>query len=283
MLGLTTAWDSAPHLCSSDEKSQLLASVSTRANNFYNHWRGSIEIRAAHNHTWQYNIHRLLLTAMTVKDEIPEAKEWLTYTYQLWLQRSPILGNKDGAWSNGRSYFLLNAETLFDTTQLLTSLTGFNYLDNDWFKNNSKWLIHALLPKSTYDGFNNGASNILKPTLRDAAYAELLARSMGDQQAAWYANGILKGLEQPLSADKHLRWHRIQRLSAMQRPLPIKALDLANAATFPNVGLAYMHSDISTPEKNLMLAMRIGLFGGMGHMHSNQNAFNLAWGGKRLF
>jgi hypothetical protein len=44
-----------------------------------------------------------------------------------------------------------------------------------------------------------------------------------------------------------------------------------------------MHTDLLQADKNLMVSMRSSPFGSTSHAHANQNAFNIQYGGEKLF
>lgn len=69
----------------------------------------------------------------------------------------------------------------------------------------------------------------------------------------------------------------------MPLPAPAKEFNLPQAAVFPEIGVAYMHTTVQKAETNLMLSVRSSPYGPMAHAHADQNTFNIAYGGKRLF
>jgi hypothetical protein len=51
---------------------------------------------------------------------------------------------------------------------------------------------------------------------------------------------------------------------------------------FPGIGWAALHSDITRPEKDLMLLFKSSPYGSASHSHSDQNSFTIMKGGKAL-
>jgi hypothetical protein len=283
MVAMAVGFDTFGNVLSDLEKGAILRATSARAQRFYGEWINNIEAKAFSAHVWQYILQRFIQTSIGLAGEVPEAERWLEYAYELWIARAPVLGENDGAWSNGVSYFCINTLTLLDVPAIFQDLTGVDFIRSEWYRNNPSWLIYAFPPHATCDGFGNGCEKLLTQDLSLIAYADAAARATGNPYAAWYADKCLEGRGWKISDDAELRWYRIQRGYRKERPAPVPELDLPDAQAFRGIGLAYLHSDLKRGASNLMVAMRSGLFGSMSHMHADQNTFNVAYGGQRLF
>lgn len=283
MVAMAVGLDTFGGVLTEPEKSALRLSASVRARDFYGKWINSLEFRAFSAHVWQYILHQFIQTSISLMGEIPEAEQWLAYAYELWIARAPVLGRDDGAWANGASYFHLNTLTLLDVPAIFQDLTGINFMRSEWYRNNPAWLLYAFPPHGTCDGFGNGSEKLLKQDLSLIAYADALSRVTHNPDAARYADACLAGTGWDICEDAELRWYRIQRAYLKQRPVPAERSDLPDARIFPDAGVAYLHSDLGSGASNLMVAMRSSPFGSMSHMHANQNTFNIAYGGQRLF
>ncbi|MCC6143244.1 MAG: DUF4962 domain-containing protein [Candidatus Hydrogenedentes bacterium] len=283
MVALAVGLDTFGSACSGEERVALVGATAERARMFYEEWKNSVEARAYSAHVWQYMLHRFIQTSIGLIGDVPEADQWLAYAYELWIARAPVLGGDDGAWYNGLSYFGINTRTLLDVPAIFQDLTGVDFLRSPWYENNPSWLLYAFPPHSTCDGFGNGCEKLLSQDLSLIAYADALARVTGNPWAAWYADESISGTGWRVSSDRELRWYRVQRGYRQERPAPLAPLDLPDARVFRDGGLAYLHSDLRDGEANLMVAMRAGPFGSMSHAHADQNTFNIAFGGQRLF
>jgi hypothetical protein len=193
------------------------------------------------------------------------------------------MGEKDGAWFNGTSYFRMNTLTMVDFAAIFKDLSGVDFMWSDWYKNNPRWLIYAFPPNSVADGFCNNGDRLSKPDINYAGYADAAARMFNNPYALWYASEITKSWSKDITDDDEFRWYRIQRGYKMTLPDPVTEFDLPQAAKFPDVGVAYMHTSLQNSETNLMLSLRSSPFGSLAHTHADQNTFNIAYGGKRLF
>jgi len=283
MVAMAVGFDTFENVLSDSEKGAILGAISARARNFYEEWINNLEAKAFSAHVWQYILHRFIQTSIGLVGEVPEADRWLEYAYELWIARAPVLGGDDGAWANGASYFRINTWTLLDAPSVFQDLTGVDFIRSEWYQNNPSWLIYAFPPHATCDGFGNGCEKLLTQDLSLIAYADAAARVTGNPYAAWYADKCLEGTGWKISDDAEFRWYRVQRGYRKERAAPIPELDLPDARAFRDIGLAYLHSDFEHGATNLMVAMRSGLFGSMSHMHADQNTFNIAYGGQRLF
>lgn len=278
-IGVDTFWD----LLSAAEREQIVQHATIRASQFYKLWIGQVESRSSSMHVWQHILHNLLQTSLAFKGEIPEADLWCEYIYELWIAQSPKMGEEDGAWFNGTSYFGMNMLTLVDVSMIFKELSGVNFLESDWFKNNPRWLIYSFPPGSVSDGFCNDGERYAFPVINYGGYSDAIARLLNNPYAAWYAQSVVKNPGKEISDDDEFRWFRIHRGLAMKLPEPVKEDDLPQAAAFPDIGVAYMHTSLHKGKTDLMLSLRSSPFGPMGHAHADQNTFNIAYGGKRLF
>lgn len=278
-IGVDTFWD----LLTEAERKKIIDHVSIRANGFYNLWRNNIEARSSSMHVWQHILHHLFNTSHALFGEVDDADKWMEYIYELWIAQSPKMAEEDGAWFNGTGYFRMNTVTMYDISFTLRELSGANFMRSAWYVNNPKWLIYAFPPNSVSDGFCNGSDGSTTPTIDHAAYADVAARVQNDLYAAWYAKECADVLGLSVHDAADFKWFRIQHSNEMPLPSPLKEFDLPQAEIFPEVGVAYMHTSLQSSKTNLMLSLRSSPFGPMGHTHAEQNGFNIAFGGKRLF
>ncbi len=278
-IALDTFWD----MLTADERAIILKQISARGRYFYQQWVGQVESRSSSMHVWQHILHQLLQTAMVIKDELPEANAWIEYIYELWIAQSPKMAEEDGAWINGTSYFEMNVLTLIDVPSIFKELSGIDFMQSAWYKNNPRWLMYAFPPNSIADGFCNNGDRYEKPIINYAGYAHAMADLFNDPNAAWYANQVAKSLGKDISDDIQFRWYRITQGNKRAYPSIPNQLSLPQAAVFPEVGVAYMHTNLSNAQHDLMLSVRSSPYGPMAHAQAEQNTFNIAFGGKRLF
>ena len=278
-IGVDTFWD----LLSPSDRKKIIQQSTARAKKFYALWIGQVESRSSSMHVWQHIMHNLLQTSLALQNEVPEAKKWLEYIYELWIAQSPKMAEEDGAWFNGTSYFGMNTLSLIDISYIFNSLTGVDFMGSPWFTNNPRWLTYSFPPNSIADGLCNDGDKFVAPTINYAGYTDAMARLFKDPYAAWYSKTITNSLGKDISEDAEFRWFRLQKGLQLKLPVITKHLKFPEAAVFPEIGVAYMHTSIQNAKTDLMLSLRSSPFGSLSHTHADQNTFNIAFGGKRLF
>lgn len=283
MHAMAVGYDSFYGLLSTPQREKLLQAIAARGAHFYEHWVNFLEARLISNHVWQHILERFFQTALAVKGDLPIADEWLTYSYEIWLANSPKLGHRDGAWSNGVGYFNMNTLTLLSITATLQEITGLNFMQDEWYYNNPEWLIYAFPPHSASDAFGNDGSRFSTQSPIYISWTDLNARLTGNPYARWYADQSMKGTKMTLSGDESLKWFYLQRGFKLDRPKPLAKFDLPQARAFREVGVAYLHTDLTNTPSNLMLAFKSSPYGSYSHTHAEHNGFNLFYGGKALF
>ena len=283
MTGLAIALDTYWDKLATEERQLIIKQIWARANSFYNLWAGRVESRSSSMHVWQHIMHWLLQTTLSLAGESPDAELWLEYIYELWIAQCPKMGETDGAWFNGTGYFRMNTLTMYDVSDIFSDLTGVNFMNSEWYMNNPEWMLYAFPPNSVADGFCNDGDKYENPTINYAGYADVAARRFKDSYAALYAKECFVGLGKEISDDNEWAWYRIIKGYKEELPELNEEFEIQQAAMFPDVGVAYMHTTLPKIETNLMFSIRSSPFGPMGHTHAEQNGFNIAYGGKRLF
>jgi hypothetical protein len=290
MHAMAVGYDSFYHSLTKGQKKQLLNAIALRGAHFYDDWVNSLESRLLSNHVWQHILERFFQTALAVKDDLPIADQWLSYIYEIWIARSPVLGHKDGAWSNGISYFRMNTLTMLSITSTLKEITGVDFVKDIWYKNNPEWMIYAWPPHGSADGFGNDAYKLGNPEYEResndpifTSYPELNARITQNPYARWYVDKRIEDTGAKYSADKSLKWFFIQRGLRLERPSAPAHFDLPQARAFREVGIAYMNTHLEETSKNLRLAFKSSPYGSYSHTHAEHNCFNLFYGGQPLF
>ena len=283
MLAMATAYDVAHHLMRSEEKDELKRAIKVRGDHFFKSYANRFEAHSMDNHVWQHTLRRFFMTAIAMSGELEGADKWLSYTYEVWCSRFPILGGKDGGWHDGSSYYQVNFQTFIMMPFLLKNLTGVDFFNLPWYKNAGKFLLYSF-PKNSYStGFGDGFEAMHKPNKKYISYADALAREVGDSIARAYANHLVNGDLSRLEQDSDFRLYRLLT-SRGPEDTPTANLDsLDKAACFPDAGFALMHTNLSKTRRNLMLSFFSVPFGATGHAHAGHNGFTLSYGGKQLF
>ncbi|MBU1822758.1 MAG: DUF4962 domain-containing protein, partial [Bacteroidetes bacterium] len=231
----------------------------------------------------QHILHYFFQTALIMHGDEPEAATWLSYAYELFLTRSPILGGIDGGWVNGASYFRMNMETLLDIPAFIKKYTGFDFVNaHPWYKKQLDWMVYGMPPGSAADGFGDNNETIQSPGIEYVAFATEIAKLTRYPLAAWYVDQCRKYEDIDLSQKSILRWYRLTKTPELTLPKFVpKSLPMAQL--FKETGVVAMHTNPMQTEKDLMVSMRSSPFGSYGHMTADQNTFNILYGGEKTF
>lgn len=284
MLAMSLAYDTFNDQLSAQDKKALLENIRVRAARFYRHWINDVDAKVLSAHVWQYNLHSFIQTALATYGDLKEARDWLTYAYELWTSRAPILGGTEGGWLEGAHYFTINMEALLEIPVMIHHYTGFDFIRNHpWYENNPYWILYSVPPNSFSDGFGDNVESLPSPGKDYLAYADALSKLSGNRVAATYAQKIEKTEKLKVEDANMFRWLRLRHLMQSQRPPVLPDSAFAPARLFSDVGVVDMHANISDPDNNLMVSMRASPYGAYGHMLADQNTFNILYGGKRLF
>ncbi len=279
------AYDSFYNLLSGQQKQLLLKEIKENGNKFFKRIHNHFEAHIADNHTVQMNLRIFTMAAFAVYGELPEAKQWADYCYNVWIARFPGVNN-DGGWHEGDSYFHVNIRTLIEVPYFYSQIGGYDFFRDPWYKGSAMYTIFQQPPFSKSAGNGSSHQNVLKPSGTRVAYADALAKLTNNTYLADYVRVIVaagpeimkKGF---MAKPGDLSWFRLQD----NTPLPTgKGLaDLPLSYVFPNTGLATFMSSWKNIKKNAMMSFRSSPFGSTSHATANQNAFNTFYAGKPLF
>ncbi|MEY3001434.1 MAG: hypothetical protein RL648_1648 [Verrucomicrobiota bacterium] len=307
MLAMATVYDTLQEHLTPAQSRQLVEATAARAENFFKSYVNAREAVVLSNHVWQHILHYFFDTAIALHGAHPEAGKWLSYLYELFIARAPVLGGQDGGWVHGLAYFRMNFETLIDIPFRLRDYTGFDFFKHTpWYAENVNYFLYGFRPGSAGNGFADNAHDLPEPRGDYLAYADALSRITGNPYAAWYRDEIMRVtsdltphyqdywradyIEEStgpvrLEETAMLRWARLRYLNFIPAPEPVSPEALPMARAFKGVGLVNMHShSLDKPVRdNLFVAMRASPFGAYSHMLADQNTFNMVYGGDRLF
>lgn len=251
------------------------------AERYFAHHCGKQENTLFDNHFWQHNMRVLFQCAYMLYDRpdyADRALEMMEYYYELWTARAPDSGfNHSGVWRNGAYYFDANIQTLHYMPMLYGYLTGCDFLQHPWYRSAGQALAYTWPPQSMSAGFGDGADDTAAPTRIRVAFADFLARELNDSYAGWYAGQC----PATLADDYQMRLYRIVRGAASySEQLPAEAPRLL---WYRDAGEVVMHSDMTSPAENLTLSFRSSPFGSGSHTQSDQNSFNILYGGQPVY
>jgi hypothetical protein len=284
MLAMALAYDTFHGQLSAQDRKALLENIRVRAGRFYRNWINDVDAKVLSAHVWQYDLHFFIQTALATYGDIKEARDWLTYAYELWTARAPILGGTEGGWLEGAQYFKINMEALLEIPLLIRNYTGYDFTRNHpWYEGNPYWMLYSFPAGSFSDGFGDNVETGSSPGKDYLAYADALSKLTGNRVAATYAHKIEQTEKLAVADADMFRWLRLRYLAQAKRPAILPDSTFTPARLFSDIGVVDMHSNIGNTAGNLMVSMRASPYGAYGHMLADQNTFNILYGGKRLF
>ncbi len=284
MEAMAWAYDFGYNHLSGTEKELLRNAITARARPLYEHTVNRFELHFCDNHIWQHLIRNFSVTAVALAGDAPEADEWLSYLYEVWTARFPVLGTSDGGWFEGNGYFKVHFQTLIYLPVLWTSLTGTDYFSADWMQHLPYYLIYSYPPGAPSTAFGDMHDELTGPSRMYAIFAEALSRKLPNPHLKAYVEKMKRYSPQFFTGKDPFVFFRLLTYEpATSKSAGIQAPPLPRSRVFRDVGLAAMHSDLSDTENNLAVYMNANPFGASGHGHAAQNAITINKGSKKLF
>lgn len=284
MYDMALVFDTFYDQLSAEQKSILLAAITKRAGGFYKSWVNNIESKVLSGHVWQLLLNEFFKTSVALYKHEPEAADWLSYAYELFLARSPVLGGLDGGWAEGASYFTMNMETLIEIPSKIKAYTGFDFINaHPWYTNGADNLIYQFPAGSSADGYGDNTEGLFEPPASYAAFATEMARLTQNPKFEWYARQLQQYHKTDLAREPILRWFRLINEDKLPVAVEKATPDFPMMHVAKETGVASLHTDPANTQKDVMIAMRSSPFGAYGHILADQNTFNILYGGKRLF
>lgn len=280
MRAMALAYDSCFALLAPAERDQLRHAMAVRGGRFFRQQINKLEGRIFSPHIWQHILAEAAEIAWATLGEVPDARAWAGYVYELWLNRFPTVGGADGGWTEGLGYLGTNIETMLLMPQRLGQLTGVDFHDIPWYRHAADFHLYGWPVGSVNAGFGDGDHDSKTISAARAYFVGSLGRRFGQREAVRYAEAATRGKSDALPP--LLVWHRLRDAGGELVPAaPAEPRPLSRA--FHDVGLVAMHTDREDSRRNVFVAVNSCPFGAYGHMHPAQNAFNLMLGGERLF
>ncbi len=284
MEAMAWAYDFGYKHLSGLEKELLRKAIIARARPLYEHMVNRFELHFCDNHIWQHLIRNFSVTAVALAGDAPEANEWLSYLYEVWTARFPVLGTGDGGWFEGNGYFKVHFQTLIYLPVLWTSLTGTDYFSSAWMQHLPYYLVYSYPPGAPSTAFGDMHDELTGPSKMYAVFAEALSRKLPNPHLKAYVEQMKRYSPQFFTGKDPFVFFRLLTYEPGTQPsAAIQAPPLPRSRAFRDVGLAAMHSDLSDADNNVAVYMNANPFGASGHGHAAQNAVTINKGSKKLF
>ncbi|TZF86099.1 DUF4962 domain-containing protein (plasmid) [Pedobacter sp. BS3] len=276
-------YDAGYQFLSNDEKQLLRNIIKIRAKRVYDNLPNRFELHVSDNHVWQITMRNLAIGTVAVVNEIPEAKEWLTYLYEVWSARFPILGTTDGGWHEGNGYFRVNFKSFIYLSQLFGDFSGVNYFNLPWMQNLPYYMLYTYPPNSMSTAIGDMWENLPNMVKMQAWFADALTYKIENPYLNWYVSEIRKNNPEFFGGTDDLLLFRLLNYNP-DRKLPVSSPgNLPKTRAFTDIGVVAMHQDLAHADKSLSSYLFSNPFGSSGHGHASQNAFTINYKGKTIF
>jgi hypothetical protein len=209
--------------------------------------------------------------------EEERARVWMDFAMRALLTVFPHWGGADGGWAEGINYVLSYNERFITPLQSLYEATGFNLWKKSYFRNMRHFLVYCVSPLGEISPFGDSEHNPVRGRAGDIySVLQFHALKYRDPVTRWW-------IEQ-LESDRE----NTARFGAMHRIIleddlnPEKPGVIQPDRAFNSIGWAALHSNLLSPEDDLMILFKSSPYGPVSHSHADQNGFAIMKGGKAL-
>ena len=295
---LSMSFDVLYDVLSEETKLQILNVIERQLETGLKQWPGVIEARHVENHFWQMVIAGNFKAALATVHHLKAAREMLEYTYGIYIARFPNLGTPEGGWSEGEGYYSVNQSSIVDMSLLLKTLGGANIYQMEWFRNLTDYFTYFAPVAAPISGFGDMHERVPSGSNKGSSEMLILGHEENNREALYRLFSVLRptssfyGEEANDQYDKEYYLKQLSNIEPWYQIVNNIRLNPADYQTPPakpfdkvlyGVGLGALHTSVLNPATDATVFFRSSPFGAKGHMHANQNSFNLSRKGERLF
>jgi hypothetical protein len=254
------------------ERHRLLAVLEARVGDMYTDVVGDGARLAVHpydshgNQTLTY----VAMAATLLAGDLPAADRWLRDTLPLALNWLSPWGGEDGGFANGTAYAQWVTGDLLLPWSFLRWSVGVDVAQKAWVRNHARFLAYFLPPGSPTGVFGDGAERPLGEQW--ARFGKGFVLFAPSALGRWYASRLY--------GEDSSRPQMLLAALADESPATFPA-HTPNAALFPSIGWAAMHSHLANPART-SIYFKSSSFGSFNHSHADQNGFVLVVRGQPL-
>ena len=285
LTALSMSYDVLYDELSEETKARMLERIAQQMKTALGRWSGVIETRQVENHFWQAEVAGNFSAALATVHDLDIAEDMAEYLYELFLARFPNLSEKyDGGWAEGLGYFGVNKTCFTDMAVQMKKLAGFNVFDMPWYRNLPDFYIYFAPTKGQIAGFGDMHDRRSSGTGEGLPIVFTLAYECGYPEANYRLVTDLNASKDKTAALYNIEpWYQIVNSVKMDPDTLTMPEDMPDEKVYFSTGMAAMHSDIYNVPEGTSVYFRSSPFGAKGHMHANQNCFNIARRAERIF
>ncbi|MBB5019575.1 hypothetical protein HNQ59_002877 [Chitinivorax tropicus] len=265
---LAIAYDWLYDGLTTDERAKLRDVISKRLTQIELSLMGSSKrmmVRPFDSHGW-LGLNAMAAIVSIIGGEVPNS-EALFKLYVPWAMAvmSPW-GGEDGGFSQGTGYGSWHFDPNLHYWDAIRRATGIDPYQKVWLKNTGNFLLYFAPPGSPSGGFGEGADAV-----PDASFIVPYTMRVPSQLYRWH------GANQKSTDPSSL----LQLLAPVDTGDVTFPKGIPDAAVFPSIGWAAVHSSLSDP-KRFSLYFKSSAFGSFNHSHADQNSFIINYEGKKM-
>jgi uncharacterized protein DUF4962/heparinase II/III-like protein len=208
--------------------------------------------------------------------DIPEADNWVKEAVPMAVAWTSPWGWSDGGFGNGTAQAFWDTGSNLPIWYILRNGAGVDLAKKEWVRNHGRFLAYFVPPGAPSGAFGDGLEMKLDELW--SRIGEALAAFDPTPINRWYA--------------KQHRGEDSSRMELMLAPRAAehggngngnggKSPDFPDAAFFPSIGWAAMHSSLEDPNRTSIF-FKSSPYGSYNHSHSDQNSFVVNARGRRL-
>ena len=251
------------------QKATLVRAIRARTQPMYDDMMARISQYPYDSHG-NITLNILAAIGLLMAGDLPEADAWVQEALPMAIVWTSPWGWQDGGFANGTAQGFWDAASNLPAWLVYRNAAGVDLAKKDWVRNHIRYFAYFVPPGSPAGVFGDGQELSL-PELW-ARLAKALNAFAPSALGRWYARRM--------DGEDALR---IELLLAPRFDLGAAALpaDTPNAALFPSIGWAALHSDLADRERT-SIYFKSSPYGSYNHSHADQNSFVIHAKGRRL-
>ncbi|MGJ7032544.1 DUF4962 domain-containing protein [Niabella hirudinis] len=287
LMALSRGYDVLYAELSADAKKNILTVIDRQIKQGLKQWPGLAEARHVDNHFWQMELPGNFLAALATVNDLPSSNEMLEYTYELFMARFPNLATQEGGWAEGIGYFGVNKSAIVDMALMLKKSCGVDVFQMGWYKSLADYFLYFAPVDGRISGFGDMHERV---NLGNVGHPMVLVEGEenNDSKALYRLSALLNaknqketGYQQQMA--KIEPWYQVVNNIQFDPGKYAAPKNMEPSNLFKGVGLTAFHTDVLNSGKDMALYFRSSPFGAKGHMHANQNCFNISRRGEPVF
>lgn len=209
--------------------------------------------------------------------EEERAEAWMDYAMRALMTVFPHWGGKDGGWAEGVNYILSYNIRFITPLQSLYEVTGYDLWKKSYFRKMRHFLVYCTSPIGEITPFGDMEHLSVKRRAGDIySILQFHALRYEDPETRWWIEQLDRELEGKPD------FGAMYQIILPDDLEPEKPDSMAPDRSFEGIGWAALHSDILSPEEDLMFLFKSSPYGPISHSHADQNSFAIMKGGKAL-